>query len=71
VKLSHAIKVAEGIAARDDMAAEEAVAIRVLIEMGRRVTASRPSLRAIVRAVYGEDLNQADMAALFSDPDSG
>jgi hypothetical protein len=33
--------------------------------MGKRVIDTRPSLRAIVSAVYGEDLNQNELNELF------
>jgi hypothetical protein len=65
VKLTHAIKVAEQRAASLHISAEEAVALRVLATMAKRVLSTRPSLRAVVRAVYGEDLNQTEMEDLF------
>jgi len=68
MKLSHARQVAERLVKRSDLSADERVALRVLIEMARRVTDTRPSLRAVVRAVYGEDLNQFEMDELFRKP---
>jgi hypothetical protein len=68
MKLSHAKQVAERLTKRSDLSADERGALRVLIEMARRVTDTRPSLRAVVRAVYGEDLNQSEMDELFRKP---
>jgi hypothetical protein len=39
--------------------------MRVLVTMSKRVIDTRPSLRAVVSAVYGEDLNQDELNSLF------
>lgn len=65
MKLTHAIKVAEDRLKSGSLAADERIAMTVLVNMGKRVLDTRPSLRAVVRAVYGEDLNQSDMDELF------
>jgi len=65
VKLSHAIKIAEQRAASLHISTEEAAALRVLVTMAKRVLDTRASLRAVVRAVYGEDLNQVELDDLF------
>jgi hypothetical protein len=70
VKLAHAIKIAEQLIGRQKLTAEEHVAILVLVTMAKRVTDTRASLRAVVRAVYGEDLNQVEMSELFAPPPS-
>jgi energy-converting hydrogenase Eha subunit G len=70
VKLAHAIKIAEQLIGRQKLTAEEHVAILVLVTMAKRVLDTRPSLRAVVRAVYGEDLNQVEMSELFAPPPS-
>lgn len=70
MKLAHAIKVAEQIIGRQKLAAEEHVAILVLVTMAKRVLDTRQSLRAVVRAVYGEDLNQVELGELFAPPPS-
>lgn len=69
MKLSHAIKVVERRSEAKDIGIEERVAMRVLVQMARRVMDTRPSLRAVVRAVYGEDLNQQELADLFQQKD--
>jgi hypothetical protein len=68
MKLAHAIKIAEQLIGRQKLTAEEHVAILVLVTMAKRVLDARPSLRAVVRAVYGEDLNQTELDALFALP---
>lgn len=68
MKLTHAIKIAERIPLDRSLSAEEHVAILVLVAMAKRVLDTRPSLRAVVRAVYGEDLNQAELDSLFKSP---
>lgn len=72
MKLTHAIKVAEQLAGGPEqkqhltkLTVEEHVAVLVLVTMAKRVLGTRPSLRAVVRAVYGEDLNQTEMEDLF------
>ena len=71
MKLTHAIKIVEklsdvsGPPAGDYWTSEERAAMRVLVAMGKRVIDTRPSLRAIVSAVYGEDLNQNELNELF------
>lgn len=72
MKLAHAVKVAEKLAGGPSQAqhltkltTEEHVAVRVLVAMAKRVLDTRSSLRAVVRAVYGEDLNQVELAELF------
>lgn len=70
MKLAHAIKIAEQLIGRQKLTAEEHVAILVLVTMAKRVLDTRPSLRAVVRAVYGEDLNQVEMSELFAPPPS-
>lgn len=65
MKLTHAIKVVEGRLKSGNLATDERIALTVLVNMGKRVIDTRPSLRAVVRAVYGEDLNQSDMDELF------
>lgn len=68
MKLAHAIRVAEGHIASGTLTTEERVALIVLVKMGKRVIDTRPSLRAVVRAVYGEDLNQTELDDLFAPP---
>jgi hypothetical protein len=68
VRLTHAIKVVERLIGNKRLTAEEHVAVLVLVTMAKRVLDTRPSLRAVVRAVYGEDLNQAELDGLFKDP---
>lgn len=73
MKLAHAIKIAETMreTMRErgfDMTGQEIVAVHVLVTMGKRVVDTRPSLRAVVRAVYGEDLNQVELDSLFEPP---
>jgi DNA-directed RNA polymerase specialized sigma24 family protein len=72
MKLAHAVKVAEKLAGGysqehrlTKLTTEEQVAVRVLVAMAKRVLDTRSSLRAVVRAVYGEDLNQVELAELF------
>jgi len=66
MKLTHAIKIAEAMPhTTNRLSPDEAIAIRVLVAMGKRVIDTRPSLRAIVSAVYGEDLNQNELNELF------
>jgi hypothetical protein len=69
MKLSHAIKMVEKLAdlgpPQGEWTSEERAALRVLVTMGKRVVDTRPSLRALVRAVYGEDLNQSNLDELF------
>lgn len=65
MKLAHAIKIAEGRLAAVGLTAEERAALTVLVQMGKRVIDTRPSLRAVLRAVYGEDLNQSELGELF------
>jgi DNA-directed RNA polymerase specialized sigma24 family protein len=67
MKLSHAIKVIENRMSCQDVGTEERVAMRVLVVMAKRILATRPSLRAVVTAVYGEDLNQTELADMFGD----
>jgi hypothetical protein len=77
VKLAHAIGIVEklsdvsGPPAGDYWTSEERAAMRVLVAMGKRVLATRPSLRAVVRAVYGEDLNQVELDDLFKEDERG
>jgi hypothetical protein len=68
MKLAHAIRVAEGHVASGTLTSQERVALTVLVKMGKRVIDTRPSLRAVVRAVYGEDLNQTELSELFTPP---
>lgn len=77
MKLAHAIKIAEKLAGGPSqkqhltkLTAEEHVSVLVLVAMAKRVLDTRPSLRAVVRAVYGEDLNQVEMSELFAPPPS-
>lgn len=65
MKLSHAIKVVEGYSRRQDLSLDERTAMIVLVTMAKRVLDTRSSLRAVVRAVYGEDLNQSELDDLF------
>ncbi len=65
MKLGHAIQIAEKRIEASDISTEERTAMRVLVKMGRRVLDARPSLRAVLRAVYGEDLNQSEFDDLL------
>jgi hypothetical protein len=65
VKLSYAIQVVEKRIEADGISTEERAAMRVLVKMGRRILDTRPSLRAVLRAVYGEDLNQSEFDELL------
>lgn len=69
MKLTHAIKIVEKLDERlsqsTDLTAEERVALQVLLTMAKRVLNTRPSLRAVVAAVYGEDMNQSELSDLF------
>ena len=65
MKLTHTVTIAEGLCFRQDLSSNERAALFVLTKMSRRVLGARRSLRAVVRAVYGEDLNQVEMGALF------
>jgi len=72
MKLTHAISVAEKLTGGSGqqqhltkLTAEEHVAVLILLTMAKRVLDTRPSLRAVVRAVYGEDLNQVELDDLF------
>lgn len=68
MKLAHAVKIVERRMACQDVGSEERIAMRVLVAMAKRVLDTRQSLRAVVRAVYGEDLNQAELDSLFKSP---
>jgi hypothetical protein len=71
MKLTHAIKLVEKIIDSPQSepgpfhTREEIAAMRVLVTMSKRVIDTRPSLRAVVSAVYGEDLNQDELNSLF------
>ncbi len=65
MKLSYAIQVVEKRIEADGISTEERAAMRVLVKMGRRILDTRPSLRAVLRAVYGEDLNQSEFDELL------
>ena len=65
MKLVHAIRVAEKLGELQSISSDERIALRVLVKMGKRVLDIRPSLRAVVSAVYGEDLNQDELDGLF------
>lgn len=68
MKLAHAIQVVEKRAEASDISTEERAAMRVLVKMCRRILDTRPSLRAVMRAVYGEDLNQSEFDELLKPP---
>jgi len=58
VKLGHAVKVAKEIASGEKLTPEQVIAVHVLAEFGDRVVKTRPSMRAVMRALDGEELNQ-------------
>lgn len=64
MKLRHALKIIEQIDP-SKFSAEQRIAFDVVRKMVTRVLDARPSLRAIVRAIYGEDMNQTEMDELF------
>lgn len=68
MKLTHAIQVADKTIATAALTAEERIAITVLVNMARRVLDTRAPLRTVLRAVYGEDLNQVEMDNLTQPP---
>jgi hypothetical protein len=77
MKLAHAIKIGEKLSGAPEkkqhltkLTTEEHVAVLVLVTMAKRVLDTRSSLRAVVRAVYGEDLNQSELDGLFAPPPS-
>jgi len=70
MKLAHAIKIVEGYSRRQDLSSDDRIAMIVMVTMAKRVLDTRSSLRAVVRAVYGEDLNQVELSELFAPPPS-
>ena len=72
MKLPHSIRVVEKLVARFDsdprgLTSEERSAVLVVMRFAKRVMAAKESLRALSRAVAGEDdLNQEE---LVLDPD--
>jgi len=64
MKLSHAIRVGEKLLETADrhLSPEDAIALTVLTRFAKRVLALRGSLRALTRAVMGdEELNQENL----------
>lgn len=62
MKLDHAVRVAEKIVAGAvSLSADERIALTVLTRLAKRVSAAKPSFKALARALDAEDLNQEDL----------
>jgi hypothetical protein len=71
MKLAHAIRVSEKLLESDArfLSAQDQVALTVLTRFAKRVLATRESVRALAKAVMGEDeLNQEDLFATAPRP---
>jgi hypothetical protein len=64
MKLKHALKIISEID-RSKFTQDQRIAFDVVQTMITRILDTRPSLRALVRAIYGEDMNQTELDELF------
>jgi len=61
VKLRHAVKIAATVADYVELSPEERIALTVLVRMTQRVLNAKQSIRAVMRAIEEEDLNQDEL----------